>query len=60
MGGSIVTDPVCGVSGKMGLPDDADAAAGQKLPRNAFFQLTHATDLQMTAPIVLREIRPGL
>ena len=44
--GSIVTDPICGVSGNMGLPNDADAAAGQQLPRNAIFELAHATDLQ--------------
>src|SRR3954447_6867732 len=41
----LVADTVCGLGGNVSLPYDADAAAGQKLPRHAFFQFAHATEL---------------
>jgi hypothetical protein len=54
---SNVTDPIRSSSGYMSFADSADATTGQKVSRNAFFQLTHASDSKTLTAIVLRTIR---
>ncbi len=58
--GSNVTDPVCGVSGNMGFPDNADATAGQNLSCNAFFKFAHATTSKTLTAITLPKTQYSL